>query len=88
MEFYAAIKKSETPVYADMKSSPRPPGYFNSEKEKGTESCTQHDPFFLNENSKLNDVYHWEKGTEGRRQDTLTFHFFYLSILLVLFFKL
>lgn len=50
MEFYAAIKKSETPVYADMKSSPRPPGYFNSEKEKGIESCTQHDPFFLNEN--------------------------------------
>lgn len=57
MEFYAAIKKSEIPVYADMKNAPRPPGYFNSEKEKGIESGTQHDPFLLNENSKLN-VYH------------------------------
>lgn len=29
MEFYAAINKNELSVYADMKSFPRPPGYFN-----------------------------------------------------------
>lgn len=29
MAFYAAIKKNEIFVYADVKNSPRPQGYFN-----------------------------------------------------------
>lgn len=82
MEFYAAIEKNDMSAY-DMKSSPRPPGYFNKWKRAGYRIFPYR--WKLKTGS---DLTNGESGLQ-ERDDTVTFSSFYIAwISHHIFFKL
>lgn len=76
-----ATKKNEISVYADTKSSPQPPGYFNERKRVQYRiKCTVYNPCLLGWKPKtVNGIYHWKKGLLEGDKRFFTSPFFFLS---------